>query len=81
MNIVGAIVIYIMVWWVIVFAVLPWGVRGRWESPDDGVKGAEPGAPAVTHLKKKLLITSVIAFGVTVVLVALISAGFVNFRE
>jgi hypothetical protein len=44
MNPAGAIVIYVLIWWSVFFAVLPWGVRGRWESDDDGVKGADPGA-------------------------------------
>lgn len=81
MNVVGAIVIYIIVWWVVFFAVLPWGVRGRWESEDDGVKGAEPGAPVTPDLKRKALITSAIAFGVSAVIVAVIMSGVIDFRE
>lgn len=81
MNIVGAIVIYIIVWWVVFFAVLPWGVRGRWESEDDGVKGAEPGAPVSPDLKRKALITSAIALGVSAVIIAIVMSGVINFRE
>lgn len=81
MNIVGAIVIYIIVWWVVFFAVLPWGVRGRWESEDDGVKGAEPGAPVSPDLKRKALITSAIALAVSAVIIAIVMSGVINFRE
>ena len=57
-----------MVWWVVLFAVLPWGVQ-RQENPEPG---HAPGAPRVTHLKKKLLITTAITFviwGIGVVLI------------
>jgi predicted secreted protein len=56
MNWIGSIFIYIVVWWVVLFAVLPWGVK-RNENPE---VGHDPGAPAVTHLKQKLIATSLI---------------------
>ncbi len=81
MNIAGAIVIYAIVWWAVFFAVLPWGVKGRWESEDDGVEGAEPGAPEKPDIKRKMLITTAIAFGLWLAIVAVILSGVINFRE
>lgn len=81
MNIAGAIVIYVIVWWVVFFAVLPWGVKGRWESESDGVAGAEPGAPVTPDLKRKALITSAISLALWAVIVAIIVSGVINFRE
>ncbi|MBI1366493.1 MAG: DUF1467 family protein [Alphaproteobacteria bacterium] len=81
MNIIGAVVIYILAWWTVFFAVLPWGVKSRWEAPDDGVKGAEPGAPVAANMKKKLLITSAIAFVIMAMMVGLIDTGVLNFRQ
>lgn len=81
MNIFGGIVIYLVVWWIVFFTVLPWGVQSRWESPDDGVSGAEPGAPVAPDLKRKMLITSAIAFGVWLVIVGVIVSGVINFRQ
>ncbi|HOP20230.1 MAG TPA: DUF1467 family protein [Amphiplicatus sp.] len=81
MGIAGAIVTYILLWWGVFFVVLPWGVRGRWESDDDGVSGAEPGAPAEAHIKRKMLITSGIAAGLWVIVVAVIMSGLISFRE
>ena len=46
MNIAGAFVIFVMVWWCVFFAILPIGVKSRWESESDGVDGADPGAPS-----------------------------------
>jgi len=42
MNLAGAVVIFIVWWWVVFLGVLPMNVKGRWEAPDDGVEGADP---------------------------------------
>lgn len=81
MNIGGAIVIYAIIWWVVFFAVLPWGVRGRWEERDDGVAGAEPGAPVRPNLKRKALITSAIALGLWAIVAGIIVSGVIDFRS
>jgi predicted secreted protein len=58
MQWIGSVFVYIVVWWVVLFAVLPWGVQ-RQENPEPG---HDPGAPRVTHLKAKLLVTTLITF-------------------
>jgi predicted secreted protein len=53
-----AVAIYFLIWWVVLFAVLPWGVRSQGEA---GVPGTDPGAPAVPHLRAKLIWTTLVA--------------------
>ena len=53
-----AIAIYFLIWWIVLFAVLPWGVRSQGE---EGVPGTDPGAPRVPHLPAKLAWTTAIA--------------------
>jgi len=55
-----AAAIYFIVWWITLFAVLPWGVRSQAES-GDVVPGSDPGAPAIPHLKAKLIWTTIVA--------------------
>ena len=38
--------IYFVIWWIVLFAVLPWGVRSQHES-GDSAPGTDPGAPAM----------------------------------
>ena len=57
MSIFGFIVIFTVVWWVIFFAALPFGVR-RQELVETG---HDPGAPANPMLWRKAAITTVIA--------------------
>ena len=58
-----AAAIYFIIWWVVLFAVLPWGVRSQAES-GEVVPGSDPGAPAIPHLWAKLVWTTVVATAV-----------------
>jgi predicted secreted protein len=61
------VAIYFIMWWVVLFAVLPWGVRGQQEGGVEIVPGTDPGAPAVPYLARKLALTTVVTallFGV-----------------
>ncbi len=52
--------IYFVVWWTVLFAVLPFGVRTQAEAGEI-VPGSAPSAPLAPRLKQKALATSVIA--------------------
>jgi len=56
-----AAVIYLTIWWITLFAVLPLGVRSQEEVGEARPEGADPGAPAAPQLLKKAAITTVIA--------------------
>lgn len=58
-----AVAIYFIVWWVVLFAVLPWGVRSQDESGAI-VPGSDPGAPTIPNLRAKLVWTTIVATGV-----------------
>jgi len=60
MSLATSIAIYFIIWWVVLFAVLPWGVRSQEE---DGTitPGSDPGAPALPGLKRKLVWTTIVA--------------------
>ena len=51
MPVTTALAIFFLIWWVVLFAVLPWGVRGQHEG-DGGeiVPGTDPGAPVLPRL-------------------------------
>ncbi|HEY4163379.1 MAG TPA: DUF1467 family protein [Dongiaceae bacterium] len=60
MPILGHVFVYMVIWWVVLFVVLPWRVQ-RQENPKSG---HDAGAPVNPHLKAKLITTSLIAFGI-----------------
>lgn len=66
-----AVAIYFTVWWTVLFAVLPWGVRSQQEA-GEVAPGTEPGAPQAPRLWIKALWTT----GISAVVFALILALF-----
>ena len=54
-----ALAIYFVAWWIVLFAVLPFGVRSQVE---DGsvTPGTDPGAPVVPWLVRKVIWTTII---------------------
>ncbi len=60
MTIASALAVYFVIWWTVLFAVLPFGIRSQVET-GDVTTGTEPGAPAWPGLRRKAIITSLIA--------------------
>ena len=61
MSLVFAIAIYFVVWWIVLFAVLPFGVRTQ-EEAGDVVAGTPPSAPAKFSLLRVVVINTIVAF-------------------
>ncbi len=60
MSISGAIALYFIIWWTVLFAILPFGVRSQAEA-GDVTAGTEPGAPVAPAMLKKAGWTTLIA--------------------
>ena len=60
MSIATAIAIYFIIWWVVLFAVLPWGVRSQHENGTIS-PGTDPGAPVSPRVWRTLLATTIAA--------------------
>jgi predicted secreted protein len=52
--------IYFLIWWTVLFAVLPWGIKSQHETGEIA-PGTDPGAPTATGFKSKLIWTTVLA--------------------
>jgi predicted secreted protein len=59
-SISSALAIYFVLWWLVLFVTLPFGVRSQSE---DGttIPGSEPGAPIAPLMLKKLVWTTVLS--------------------
>ena len=74
MGWVSGIATYVMIWWVVIFAVLPWGVER-----DEGT--GQVGAPKKAHIKRKLVVTTVISTVIWCGVYALVQSPYLSFRE
>jgi predicted secreted protein len=56
-----AAAIYFVIWWVVLFVVLPFGVRSHAETGTEVEAGNDPGAPILPRLWSKVIWTTVVA--------------------
>ena len=72
-----AVVVYILVWWVTLFAVLP-----LWVTPTEpGEIGQDSGAPQHPHMLRKLALTTAIAAVIWLGIYLLVNSPWLSFRE
>jgi predicted secreted protein len=67
MDPVGAIVVFVITWWLSFFCVLPIGVQGQFEDDGNVIEGTEEGAPKDPMLKKKALWATIGAVVLTLI--------------
>jgi predicted secreted protein len=60
MPVTTAAAIFFLIWWIVLFAVLPWGVRSQQEDAEVA-PGTDPGAPAIPNLRRKLIWTTLVS--------------------
>ena len=60
MPVTTAVAIFFLIWWVVLFAVLPFGIRSQHEDGEMAA-GTDPGAPVIPRLGRKLLLTTVVS--------------------
>ncbi len=72
------VVLYVLIWWIALFAVLPFGVRPHAEpDPHTGWRGA----PEQPHLLRAVLATTVVAGIVWLAAFWLVSSPYLSFRH
>lgn len=76
----SGLVLFIVIWWTFLFAVLPFAVRSQLED-GDVVEGSERGAPTESHIGKKFLITTCIAVVIWVIVCAIIIFDLVDWAD
>jgi len=76
MGWVSGIVVYLMIWWMVIFMVLPFGVK----PPEDPEPGHAPSAPERPMLWRKAAITTVISAVVWVVVYLAVTRHWFQFR-
>jgi len=78
MSISGSIVTYLILWWMVLFMVLPWGITRV--DPDQLLPGEDPASPAKGNMVKKLAATTVISFVLYGLVYFIITSGIVSLR-
>jgi predicted secreted protein len=69
-------IIFVIVWWLVLFMVLPFGAR----PPDKVEPGMAPSAPARPRMGLKIAITTVLALALTTLILWLLQSGLIQLR-
>tara|TARA_B100000963_G_scaffold117708_1_gene102462 strand:+ start:958 stop:1212 length:255 start_codon:yes stop_codon:yes gene_type:complete len=77
----GSIIVYVLIWWIIFFSVLPVGIQSNKEKFQERIDGVDPGAPKNPKIAKKFLITTIITSIIFIVIYYLVEIDLLNLRK
>lgn len=77
MGWVSGVAVFVMVWWVVFFAVLPWGVKAE----PDPQEGHAHGAPKRPMLPLKVAVTTAVSIVIWLIIFLVIEAELFSFRD
>jgi|TARA_B110000444_G_C18652039_1_gene506542 predicted secreted protein len=80
MGTTGAIIVYICIWWIVFFSVLPFGIKSQNIKFKDELQGNDPGAPNNPRIVKKFLMTTLITSIIFAVIYYLTINDYLNLR-
>jgi len=72
--------IYFVMWWIVLFVTLPFGVRSQHED-GAGAPGTDPGAPVVAGMGRKLIWTTVLSAVIFVASMLAYNAGLLDIER
>ena len=81
MGITGSVIVYVLIWWIIFFSVLPMGIQSNKEKSKKTLAGIDLGAPNNPKMGKKFLITTIITTIIFIVIYYLVKFEILNLRE
>jgi predicted secreted protein len=80
MSTTGSLIVYISIWWIVFFSVLPIGIKSQNAKFSDELHGNDRGAPKNPKIGKKFLITTLITSIIFLVIYYLVNQNYLNLR-
>ena len=81
MNPVSAFVVFVIIWWTVIFCVLPIGVETEYKPEDEHLKGIAPSAPKKLNIKRKLILTTIISLVLWAIAYVIIVSDIIDPRH
>ena len=78
MSITGLAIIYIILWWIIFFAILPIDVE---RNKTVKIEGEDPGSPENPKIFKKFILTTTISSVLFLIIYYLVRYNYLNLRN
>lgn len=80
MSIAFLVAVYFIIWWTVLFAVLPWGLRTQGED-GEVVPGTPASAPAKPRLLRVFVINTIVATVVFAVAYIVLANGWIKIED
>jgi len=77
MNLFTSVIVFLMIFWTVLFAVLPWGNRAP-DTPEQGMAGSAPTNP---RIKQKFVIPFGISVLLWIIVAILVELQIIDFYE
>jgi len=77
----GSLIVFISIWWIVFFSILPIGIKPQNAKFSDVIHGNDRGAPKNPNIAKKFLITTLITSIIFLVIYYLVSQNYLNLRD
>ncbi len=78
MSITGSLIIFVLIWWIIFFSLLPIDVDRKHK---DMVEGVDKGSPENPKIIKKIIYTTVITLIIFIGIFMLVKYDYLNLRR
>lgn len=75
----GALAIYVIMWWLVLFMVLPFGAHQKIEQ-EDVAEGQDPGAPRRPMMLIKIAATTAISAVLFAIFYFFYTSGYISFQ-
>jgi predicted secreted protein len=80
MSITGSLIVFISIWWIVFFSILPIGIKSQNAKFSDELHGNDRGAPKNPNIGKKFLTTTLISSIIFLAIYYLVSQNYLNLR-
>jgi predicted secreted protein len=81
MGITGSLIVFICIWWIVFFSLLPVGINSQKREFKDNLEGNDPGAPKNPRIGKKFIITTLITSIIFSGIYYMVRNDYLNLRE
>ena len=78
MGITGSIVIYVIIWWIVFFSLLPIDVN---RNKIIKIEGEDPGSPENPKILKKFMYTTILSSVLFLIIYYLVKYNYLNLRN
>ena len=78
MSITGSLVVFVCLWWIVFFAMLPIDVN---REKKDNIVGVDPGAPENPKILKKIVLSTAITSIIFIIIYLLVKYEYFNLRN